>query len=411
MGKSDKEILRELGKRAAEIAALPKQADTIRQWKALNGLKPERPMFTIDQIPWHEMDVDGELILQCNDEFCRSVERDLRRSLYKWGHMRDDMAVEPFVDIPRAISGMGFGISPEETTLALDGANDVVSHRYEDLLQTEEDLAKIKMPNVQEAVGESARRHDMASDIFEGILPVRMAGAGPLFFTPWDIVSQLRGVTPPLNDLMDRPDFMHRTIRVLADAHHALLDQLEARGLLDARNNLIHCTGAWTDELPAAGFDPEYPRARDVWTAGMAQMFSVVSPAMHDEFEIPYAKEWYARFGLGYYGCCEPLDRKVDIIRKIPHVRKISMSPWADAERGAEALGGGYVFSRKPSPALLAADSFDGGAAEKDLRATLEACRRHGCPAELILKDISTVRYEPKRLWEWAKIARRVVGE
>ncbi len=44
------------------------------------------------------------------------------------------------------------------------------------------------------------------------------------------------------------------------------------------------------------------------------------------------------------------------------------------------------------------------------LRATVDACRRHGCATELILKDISTVRYEPKRLWEWEKVARRVGG-
>ena len=142
----------------------------------------------------------------------------------------------------------------------------------------------------------------------------------------------------------------------------------------------------------------------------MAQIFSTVSPAMHDEFEIAYSARWYARFGLGYYGCCEPLDRKVDIIRKLPHVRKISMSPWVDVERGAERIGRDFVFSRKPSPALLAGDTWEPAAVERDLRATLAACDRHACPVELILKDISTVRYQPQRLWEWADVARKVVG-
>jgi len=41
----------------------------------------------------------------------------------------------------------------------------------------------------------------------------------------------------------------------------------------------------------------------------------------------------------------------------------------------------------------------------------VDTCARHGCPVELILKDISTVRYEPQRLWEWEDIARRVVEE
>ena len=102
--KQDIAIIRELATSVAEIAALPVQGETIGLWKALNGLKPVRPMVMIDQVPWHEMDVEGELALQCEDEFCRAVEMQLRRTLYAWKHMRGDMVVEPVVEIPKAIS-------------------------------------------------------------------------------------------------------------------------------------------------------------------------------------------------------------------------------------------------------------------------------------------------------------------
>ena len=115
-------------------------------------------------------------------------------------------------------------------------------------------------------------------------------------------------------------------------------------------------------------------------------------------------------FGLVYYGCCEPLDEKIDIIREAPHVRKISMSPWVDMDKGAERIGRDFVFSRKPSPALVARDAWDPEAVEEDLSDTLARCSRHGCPVEFILKDISTVRYQPQRLWEWADVAMGVVG-
>ena len=142
----------------------------------------------------------------------------------------------------------------------------------------------------------------------------------------------------------------------------------------------------------------------------MSQIFSTLSPAMHEEFELPYFQRWYSRFGIGYYGCCEPLDRKLAMIRKIPHVRKVSMSPWVDEEYGAAQIGGDFVYSRKPNPALVAVDDWNPAAVEAHLRRTVETCARHGCPCELILKDISTVRYQPRRLWEWSDIARRVVG-
>jgi hypothetical protein len=98
----------------------------------------------------------------------------------------------------------------------------------------------------------------------------------------------------------------------------------------------------------------------------------------------------------------------MDQVRLIPNVRKVSMSPWVDQERGAAEIGRNYVFSRKPSPALLATDDFHPDQVRDDLAATREICARQGCPLELILKDISTVRYEPQRLWEWARIAMEV---
>jgi hypothetical protein len=132
---------------------------------------------------------------------------------------------------------------------------------------------------------------------------------------------------------------------------------------------------------------------------------------MHKEFELDYAQSWAKRFGLVYYGCCEPLHDKIDIIRGLPNVRKISMSPWVDVEVGAQRIGGDYVFSRKPSPALLAPDTWSPAAVEADLVETREACARHGCPLEFILKDISTVRYEPQRLWEWVDVAMQVARD
>jgi len=404
----DQNILRELARRVAEIAALPIQQETIALWKALNSLKPVRAMVMIDQIPWHEMDVDGELTLQTEDAFCRDIETQLRRTLYSWKHMRADMVVQPFVTIHKAIRGADFGVRVIEETAVTDPRNSVVGHRYIDQIKSEEDIMRIQVPNIVHNEGATKQAEERAREILDGILEVHMQGALP-GFAPWDQIVQWRGPDNMILDMADRPDFMHRIIARLTDAHLSMLSQLEDKGLLGFGQGTIHCSGAFTDELPAPGFDTQRPRARDLWTFGMAQIFSTVSPAMHQEFEIDYAARWYARFGLGYYGCCEPLDKKVDIIRNLPHVRKISMSPWVDVEKGAEQIGRDFVFSRKPNPAFLAWDTWRPEAVEQDLRDTQEKCNRCGCPFEFILKDISTVHYQPQRLWEWVDIAMSVV--
>jgi hypothetical protein len=415
----DKKILQELARKKAEIAALPIQQETIALWKALNRLQPVRPMVMIDQQPWHEMDTEEkELELRTEDEFARFLEFDLRRDLYEWKYLRTDRVIEPFVTVPRPIEGMGFGIIRDDDTVTLDLDNDVVGHHYNDQIETEADLEKIKDPLITLDETLDREREETARAIFDGILDVRMQGVGsetrmrgltPLYFSPWDRIVEWRGTENILLDLIDRPEFMHRLVARISDVYHMQLDQLEAQGLLGSRFSTVHCTGAFADELPSANFNPDKPTAKDNWTFGMAQFFTTVSPGMHQEFEIPYAKKWYERFGLGYYGCCEPLDQKIDIIRELPNVRKISMSSWVDVARGAEAIGRDYVFSRKPSPAFFARDEWCPDEFRKDIEETKRICEGNGCPLEFIFKDISTVRYQPQRLWEMARIAMEVV--
>ncbi|MCJ7752425.1 MAG: hypothetical protein MUQ65_15265 [Armatimonadetes bacterium] len=404
----DRDVLRELGGKVAEIAALPVQQETVSLWKALNGLRPVRAMVMIDEIPWHEMDVDEELVLQTADPFCQGIERQLRRTLYRWKHMRADMVVEPMVAVPKVIHGDDFGMQVVERAAILDPRSDIYGHAYLDQLQTEDDLKKIRQPEVRLDEEATAEAEGKARDIFDGILTVRMQGRFPTFAL-WDIITCWRSPEHVLLDLVDRPEFTHQVMARLTEVHLSLLDQLEEQGLLGFGQPTIHCTGAYTDELPAPGFDPGHPRTSDLWTHGMAQIFSSVSAAMHQEFELDYVIKCYERFGLVYYGCCEPLHEKMDIVRKIPHLRKISMSTWVDVEKGAERIGRDFVFSRKPSPAFLAGEVWDPKAVEEDLSDTLARCNRHGCPVEFILKDISTVRYQPQRLREWADVAMGVV--
>ncbi|MFC1582007.1 hypothetical protein ACFL4W_00575 [Planctomycetota bacterium] len=407
ISEKDREILRELAGEIAEIAALPEQQETIRLWKALNARRPERPMITIDQVCWNEMEFDNELALQCTDPECRGYEDSLRRTLYQWKHFPADMVVEPFLRVPKAVHNTGFGIGVDEQVAVTDATNAVKGHKYNNQFETEADLDKLCVPQISHDAAETERRLAVAGELFEGLLEPRAWGYDP-HLSLWDPISTWMGVEGALYALIDRPDFVHRLVGRMTDGYLSMLDQLETQGLLCQPQSLVHCTGAFTDELPADGYDPERPRTKDLWMYGLAQMFATVSPAMFKEFEVDYISRICTRFGLVYYGCCDPLDLKMDEVRMIPNVRKISMSPWVEQPRGAAAIGGDYVFSRKPNPAQLAWDRWDPDAVEKDLSETMAVCAEHGCPLEFILKDISTVRYEPQRLWEWSYIAKRV---
>ncbi len=70
-------------------------------------------------------------------------------------------------------------------------------------------------------------------------------------------------------------------------------------------------------------------------------------------------------------------------------------------------MGSDYVLSRKPSPAVFAEDNWRPQQARLDLDEFLT--KADGLPVEIIMKDISTVRYHPERLWEWEKLAMEAV--
>jgi hypothetical protein len=403
----DRTIIRELAARVAECAALPAQEEKRRLWRALNARKPVRPMVMIDQVCWNEMNVEDELTLRCTDPECRGYEDVLRRTLFQWRHFPVDMVVEPFIRVPKAIHNSGFDVHVHEKKAVSDPTNSVVGHKYTNQFESEADLDKIRMPRISHDAAETARRLAVAHDLFDGVLDVTAWGADP-YLSLWDPISTWMGVEQALYALVDRPEYMHRLVGRVTEGYLSMLDQLESGGLLCGSQSLIHCTGAYTDDLPAPGYDPERPRTRDLWMFGLAQMFSTVSPDMFKEFEVDYASRICGRFGLVYYGCCDPLDRKMAEVRLIPNVRKVSMSPWVDEERGAAEIGSAYVYSRKPNPALLAWDHFDPAAVRQDLQETRHACKRQGCPLEFILKDISTVRYQPQRLFEWGRIAMAV---
>ena len=75
------------------------------------------------------------------------------------------------------------------------------------------------------------RRLDAAHALFDGLLEVRPWGVDP-YLSYWDPISTWMGVENALFALVERPDYTHRLVRRMMEGYLALLDQLEAQGLL-----------------------------------------------------------------------------------------------------------------------------------------------------------------------------------
>ncbi len=405
---SDRDILRELGRRKAEIGNLPVQAETAGLWRKLNGLKPVRPLVLIFQVPWHEMNVNDELTVRCVDPFLRGVESELRMELHQWDHFPGDMVVEPvlysgLVGGPNSSYG-DYGLV--EKLVRHEGGHDV---GFLPIIHTEADADKIRTPYVWFDRDATDRNYRTLCEVFDGVLDVRKRGIVHQWQSPWDQIIHWYGIEQLYTDMYDRPELVHRILRNFHRALNEVLDRQEELGMLDSDsgNYSVGSGGlGFTDELPPGDFNPAHVRPRDQWGCSTGQIFSEVSPDMHEEFCLQYERPILERFGLSYYGCCEPLHKKIGILRSVKNLRKISMSPWINIPEASGQIGRDYVFSYKPNPAHLGMIRWDPVLVRNYLTDVVRQTRNN--PVELILKDITTVGNEPHRLWEWARIASEI---
>jgi len=404
---ADKDILRALASEVAEIAALQVHNEKATLWTRLNDLESVRPMVWINEVCWNEMDVDAELALRAQHPWAQDQERELRQLIYQWRHFPSDMVVNDFLTCSLAIHSTDFGIIEDVDVARMDDASDVVSRHFNTQIKEPEDIAKIKMPVITHNEEATAIRYETMCNLYEGIMPVKKMGQTHVWFTPWDYLVRWWGIQEAMMDLVMRPDLVHAAVALMVDAWMVELDQFVEQDLLalDNNNTRVGSGGyGYTSAVPGDDFDPAHVKPHNMWGCSNAQIFSEVSPEMHWDFAIQHDMRWLERWGLTYYGCCEPLDGKLDLLRRIPNLRKVSASPWCNTRKIVGGIGTDYVISHKLNPAILTEDSWDPVQARKNIRDFLDVTEGQ-CHVELIMKDISTVRYAPKRLWEWFQIA------
>lgn len=401
VSQKDREILRPLAGRFREIAELPEQTERRRRLAALNDLRPERPVIlAYPEGAWEELLPMSSM--QCENEKLRRWENALRQQIYWWEHLRDDKAIEPYFNIGWHVKhgDYGFKIAYEH------GANRGSYHWVAPLQDIESGFHRLK-PAVNTVDREATHADvELANELFGDLLPVRIRGR--YFWTSgltWEAI-KLIGLETLMLAPYDQPEGLHRLMAFLRDEHLKLIEWIEKEELLTDTNedDYVGSGGvAYTSELPQPDRAPGAPvRLSDTWGFAESQETVGVSPEMFEEFILPYQLPILEKFGLNCYGCCEPVHDRIDLILQIPHMRRVSVSPWCDQKIMAEKLGHNCIFSRKPNPTQICL-TFDENAIRKDLSETL-AIAGSGA-LEIIMKDTATVQNQPWRISRWLEIA------
>jgi hypothetical protein len=200
---------------------------------------------------------------------------------------------------------------------------------------------------------------------------------------------------------MDRPEWVHRLMGILRDGFLGVMDQFEAMGILSLNNNGLSAC----DDLPQPDFDGKHVRLKDLWGRGESQEFQGVGPRQYKEFLLDYQKPVLKRFGITFYGCCENLTHKMDMVLSIPNLRKFVCSPWTDLEKLVHAVGNRYCIEwrQKATDVVYMPDLAP-------IRKHLERGLRvaNGTPIQIVLQELETVAGRPERLKEWAQAAKEI---
>ena len=397
------EVLRGLAGQVAELAARPIESEKRALWYAHNALHTTRPVIFCDpENGWNEIIPEDQL--KCAHELSRTWEMALRKEIYWGSSMGDDRVIEPFFNIPYTYEESDWGMHDDKVG-GLEGG----SYTWEaPLKEYERDLPRLNFPVIRVDHKATTRNLDLAQSIFGDLLQVRIRGVWwwTLGMT-WTLIT-LRGLESFMTDFHLFPDNLKKLMAFLRDGHLAKLDFLESENLLGLNNDGTYVGSGgfgYTTELPQKDFDGTHVRTMDMWGFGESQETVSVSPEMFEEFIFPYQLPVLDRFGLNCYGCCEPLDLRWEVIKRIPRLRRVSVSPWSDVRKMSDFLQDRYIYSRKPAPTDIAVFKPDWGTIRNELR---EFCRlTRNNRVEIIMKDNHTLGRNPENARTWCSIARQ----
>ena len=409
---SDVDILRGLAEQYAEITAQPIQDERRELWRNHNSLKKTRPPIFVQNfgmwVSWCR-DVFADANMQCEDPFFRLQERELRIRLWM-DAIGDDKVLEPWVTV-RAVHketpGGPWGVRQKTIPPEQDGG----AARYDHPLKDWADMAALTRPTHEIDEDATAERVSKLQEAIGDILPIDV-NRGPMLLSFLGSISeplgQLRGIEQIMMDMYDAPDKLHELLAFLRDGTLAVHEQAEAAGdfsLTSTQNQEMN----YAEELDAPRPNAHSCKRSELWGYCQAQEFTLISPAMHEEFMLRYQLPLMEPFGLMAYGCCGNLTHKIDLLRTIPNLRMIAIAPVADVARCAEQIGPDYVMSWRPNPADMLCCGFDEGKIRRIVSDALAAAKANDCRLHINLKDVETLEGDMDRPAQWTRIVRELV--
>lgn len=256
-------------------------------------------------------------------------------------------------------------------------------------------------------------RRDQLLDVFGDLLPVELSG-GLYHIGTTSELFKLIGNKNLMYWCYDEPESIQYLMNYLYQDRLDYLMMIQNAGQLTSNiHSSFVASGSpgYTNSLPDPG-ESNTTTFDKVWAWSEAQETEGISPDLFKTLFLPTMAQLARQAGLVYYGCCERLDDRIDLIlAAIPNIRAVSCSPWSQVDRLAEMLGSQFVLSKKPNASFISGSIEDVSAVAAEMKAVADAMKRHSCPVEVILRDLYDIQGDRDKLRRWVSTVRTVLED
>jgi len=404
---NDIKVLRELVKEFNEIANSPIQDERRDLWRKHNSFKRVRPLIYVRAFAFHE--IFDERNLKCEDAFFRQYEYYIHMMKFR-NLIGDDYIIEPWLTVKAVYDPpheLRWGVRAALGEKPQPGG----AAAFKPEIIEEEDIDKLV--TVSHKINEKAtkERLEKLNDAVGDLIDIDLE-KGPIFgMWAQDIstdLAKLRGLEQIMWDAYDRPEWLHKLLTRMRDTILKVQEEAEQAGDYSLTNHQNQAM-PYAEELEDPKPNIFGIKRKQLWTFMASQEFTTFGPDMFYEFMLQYQMPIMEKYGLVAYGCCEDLTQKISLLRKIPNLRRIAVSPFANARKCAEQIGKDYILSWRPDPSTMISTGLDEDFVRKHMREHFETFKENNNYFDITLKDVETINKKPENVIKWVKIVREEI--
>ena len=414
----ERERLRALAAEYSEIAGSDVMRERKAGWKAVRDLAPIRPMILFETLTVAGFVRPDEF--ECENEYLRNVEHSFVESLKHYHLAGDDIVFENYFQLAWRTHKSDWGVRIVE-----HHADDSMAYMSNFPVKTPGDISKLKVRDFYADKDATFELAETLDGIFGKTLPVKTGNRDPLsrergYYAFNGLYSsnltmdlfKLIGNDNLLFWTYDHPEALHEIMHYLTgDRKRQLKWMLDEEILVPNTDGQFGgpFSYGYVSDLPEPG-SKEKTVLKDCWIWADSQETAMISPEMFRDLFLPYIAEIANQFGLTYYGCCEPIEDRIEYVKKaIGNIRVFSVSAWnKDHEKLSQIIGRDHVYCYKPNPAFVSGKKPLWDYVEKEIAGVWKYIKNSN--SEFVVRDLYDTCGDGERGRAWTQTAKRIIG-